>query len=128
MFQSPLLLIVQGAIPEKAGVDAVHIAAAAVEECDFLLTWNFRHIANVRMRREVERIWRIMATTKRPSVTPKNSSKQKPWEDGVLRQLYAERDKYAAEFGFDLDRIFADLKRCEVKSRMRRSKVSAQTQ
>ena len=50
------LLIVPGAIPEKAGVDAVHIAAAAVEECDFLLTWNFRHIANVRIRREVERI------------------------------------------------------------------------
>jgi hypothetical protein len=50
------LLVVPGAIPEKAGVDAVHIAAAAVEECDFLLTWNFRHIANVRIRRAVERI------------------------------------------------------------------------
>jgi hypothetical protein len=50
------LLIAPGAIPEKAGPDAIHIAAAAVEECDFLLTWNFRHIANVRIRREVERI------------------------------------------------------------------------
>ncbi len=50
------LLIVPGAIPEKAGPDAVHIAAAAVEECEFFLTWNFRHIANVRIRREVERI------------------------------------------------------------------------
>ena len=50
------LLVVPGAIPEKAQVDAVHIAAAAVEECEFLLTWNFRHIANVRIRREVERI------------------------------------------------------------------------
>ena len=29
------LLIVPGAIPEKAGPDAVHIAAAAVEECEF---------------------------------------------------------------------------------------------
>ena len=63
-----------------------------------------------------------MAGTKRPSpAQPKNSSKQKPWEDKVLRQLYAERDKYAAEFGFDLDRIFADLKRRETKSQMRRS-------
>ena len=50
------LLIVPGAIPEKAGPDAVHIAAAAVEECEFLLTWNFMHIANVRIRRAVERI------------------------------------------------------------------------
>jgi hypothetical protein len=48
-----------------------------------------------------------MATTKRPSAPPKNSSEQKPWEDEVLRQLYADRDKYAAELGFDLDRIFA---------------------
>jgi len=61
-----------------------------------------------------------MARTKRPSAEPKNSSKQKPWEDKALRQLYAERDKYAAEFGFDLDRIFADLKRREAKSQMRK--------
>lgn len=50
------LLIAPGAIPEKAGPDAVHIAAASVMKCDFLLTWNFRHIANARIRNEVERI------------------------------------------------------------------------
>jgi hypothetical protein len=50
------VLIAPGAIPEKAGPDAVHIAAASVAKCDFLLTWNFRHIANVRIRSEVERI------------------------------------------------------------------------
>lgn len=50
------LLIVPGAIPAKAGPDAVHIAAASIEECEFLLTWNFKHIANGHIRREVERI------------------------------------------------------------------------
>jgi len=55
--------------------------------------------------------------TRRPQ---KNSSEQKSWEDEVLRELYVERDRYAAELGFDLDRIFADLKRREEKSRMRR--------
>jgi hypothetical protein len=50
------LLVTPGAIPEKAGPDAVYIAAAVVEGCEYLLTWNFRHIANVRIRREVERI------------------------------------------------------------------------
>jgi predicted nucleic acid-binding protein len=50
------LLVAPGAVPEKAGPDAVHIAAAAIEQCEYLLTWNFRHIANVRIRREVERI------------------------------------------------------------------------
>jgi len=68
-----------------------------------------------------------MATTKRPSALLKKSSERKPWEDEVLRQLYAERDKYAAELGFDLERIFADLKRREAKSQMRRSKISPKT-
>ena len=56
MLELARVLITPGAIPEKAGPDAVHIAAASVAKCDFLLTWNFRHIANVRIRREVERI------------------------------------------------------------------------
>jgi hypothetical protein len=47
-------------------------------------------------------------------------SEQKPWEDEVLRDVYAERDAYAAEHGYDLDRIYADLKRRELKSRLRR--------
>ena len=64
-----------------------------------------------------------MAITKRPSALPKNSSEHKPWEDEVLRQLYAERDKYAAELGFDPDRIFADLKRRESKSQLRRANL-----
>jgi predicted nucleic acid-binding protein len=50
------LLMAPGAVPEKAAPDAVHIAAAAIEQCEYLLTWNFRHIANARIRLEVERI------------------------------------------------------------------------
>jgi hypothetical protein len=64
------LLVVPGAIPEKAGPDAVHIAASAVEECEFLLTWNFRHIANVRIRREVERILSNHGCTKTTTCSP----------------------------------------------------------
>lgn len=64
------LLIAPGAIPAKAGPDAVHIAAAAVEQCEFLLTWNFRHIANVRIRRQVEMILRHHGYTKTTICTP----------------------------------------------------------
>lgn len=49
------LLLVPGALPETAA-DGLHIAAAAVHGCEYLLTWNFRHIANVQLRRAVERI------------------------------------------------------------------------
>ena len=35
-----------GPLPSKADADATHIAFASVYECDYLLTWNFKHIAN----------------------------------------------------------------------------------
>ncbi len=39
-------LIEGGAVPVGAEGDALHIAAAAVHEMDYLLTWNCRHIDN----------------------------------------------------------------------------------
>jgi hypothetical protein len=63
-----------------------------------------------------------MATQKRPSVPPKSLSERSPWEDKVLQEVYAVRDAYAAEHGYDLDRIYHDLKRREAKSRLRRAK------
>jgi hypothetical protein len=41
-----LELLDSGLIPTKAAADAAHIAVAAVQGMDFLLTWNCRHIAN----------------------------------------------------------------------------------
>jgi hypothetical protein len=61
-----------------------------------------------------------MATQKRPSAPRKSLADQKPWEDEVLREVYTARDAYAAEHGYDLDRIYADLKNREAKSRLRR--------
>ena len=52
-----------------------------------------------------------MATRKRPSAPRKSLCEQRPWEDEVLREVYAARDAYAAEHGYDLDRIYADLNR-----------------
>ena len=43
-------LIEKGPIPEKAKVDALHIAVAASNGMDYLLTWNCKHIANAEMQ------------------------------------------------------------------------------
>jgi predicted nucleic acid-binding protein len=35
-------------IPEKKEEDALHIAIATVEELDAVITWNYKHLANIR--------------------------------------------------------------------------------
>ena len=52
------------------------------------------------------------------SALRKSLCEQRPWEDEVLRGVYATRDAYASEHGYDLDRIFADLIRREASSRL----------
>jgi predicted nucleic acid-binding protein len=51
-------LIDEGPIPENAKIDAYHIAVAAINGVDYLLTWNCTHIANAVMRPKVEVVCR----------------------------------------------------------------------
>ncbi|MEO5713599.1 MAG: hypothetical protein ABIT37_08920 [Luteolibacter sp.] len=39
-------LVGAGIVPAKAASDAIHIAVASVHRIDYLVTWNFKHIAN----------------------------------------------------------------------------------
>jgi len=50
-------IMASGVIPEKAVGDAAHIAIAAVNEMDYLLTWNCRHLANAQLIRRVSMIF-----------------------------------------------------------------------
>ena len=47
-------LVAEGPIPAKAEMDANHIAVAAVNGIEYLLTWNCTHIANATMRPKIE--------------------------------------------------------------------------
>ncbi len=51
------LLLVR-AVPAKALIDAVHIAVAAVNRVDYLLTWNCTHLANAAVRGKIEQACR----------------------------------------------------------------------
>lgn len=49
-------IVATGVIPQKAIIDASHIATAARHGIDFLLTWNCAHIANARILRHIEQV------------------------------------------------------------------------
>ena len=41
-------------IPAKAATDAVHLALSAAHRMDYLLTWNCKHIHNLKLERRIE--------------------------------------------------------------------------
>lgn len=49
-------LVKGGPIPAQYPEDALHIALASTNQMDYLLTWNFRHINNARMKSDVMRV------------------------------------------------------------------------
>ena len=51
-------LLRQIPLPEKAATDSLHIAIAAVNGMDYLMTWNCTHIANATLRAAIESICR----------------------------------------------------------------------
>lgn len=51
-------LVEKGPLPKKAALDALHIAVAVAGGVDFLLTWNFKHLANAAMRSKIDLVCR----------------------------------------------------------------------
>lgn len=49
-------LLVKGAVPITEPEDAMHIALAAVHSIEYLVTWNFKHIANAEMRSKINNV------------------------------------------------------------------------
>jgi hypothetical protein len=45
-------------VPASEPRDAFHIAIAAVNGLDYLLTWNCKHIANATLRGRIEKVCR----------------------------------------------------------------------
>lgn len=54
-------LLTSGAVPAKARLDALHIATASVHGMGYLLTWNFKHIANAEKWASIEAVCSSMA-------------------------------------------------------------------
>lgn len=53
-------LIRRNALPAKSEIDAYHVAIAAVNGVEYLLTWNCTHIANAHTRPKIEAACRAL--------------------------------------------------------------------
>jgi len=65
-------------------------------------------------------LFKVMATDPQSFVPPKSS-----WEtvvsDEILDELHAFREAYAAQFDYDIDRMFADIEKHSASNPARRS-------
>jgi len=70
------------ALPTTAEVDAYHIAFASANELDFIVSWNLRHIANVRRQEKVQAVNLLNGYTKAiQMITPMEVSDREQTED-----------------------------------------------
>ena len=60
VFQLADALLAIGVMPRKAETDALHLSVATIYDCEYLLTWNCRHLANAEIQREA----RFLASSK----------------------------------------------------------------
>ena len=71
-----------GGFPSKALYDALHVACASVYEVDFVVSWNLRHIANVRRQEKVQAINPLNGYTNLTQlITPMEVSEYERGED-----------------------------------------------
>jgi hypothetical protein len=57
-------------MPNDPGGDALHLAVASFHRCDFLVTWNCRHIANANKFGHIRRVNDILGLGNPALVTP----------------------------------------------------------
>jgi predicted nucleic acid-binding protein len=59
-------------MPARRSEDALHLALASHNHCDFIVTWNCRHLANPNKVRHVERINTMLGLHVPAIVTPRD--------------------------------------------------------
>jgi predicted nucleic acid-binding protein len=105
-----------GPLPKKAAEDALHIAIAVTNGVEYLLTWNYKHIANAVMRSSVERMCRAAGYEPTIICTLKSYWSRAMKEDPIVEEVRHYREQHAAQFNYDLRTIYQDLKEQECRS------------
>ena len=64
--------IIEGIIPSKYQEDAMHIAIATYHNCDFLVSWNFKHIVRDKTIIEANGVNTLMGYKEIGLITPES--------------------------------------------------------
>ena len=101
-------LISGGAIPEGAEDAAGHIAVATVNNIDYILTWNFAHMANTVCMPIISEVCEQQGFS-RPIITTPRQLKEVllTLEDEVMKELHEVRAKLVSEHDNDHQKLNA---------------------
>ena len=70
--------ILRKIMPKNATGDALHLALASFYNCDYLLTWNCKHIANANKFNHIRRVNQILQLKTPELVTPLELTQENP--------------------------------------------------
>ncbi|MEM6646203.1 MAG: hypothetical protein AAF730_08115 [Bacteroidota bacterium] len=107
-------LLEPGPIPVKAATDATHIAVATVMGADYLLTWNFKHLANAALRKRINAICRTEGFDPPVICTPEDllmNDADTVYRDEIIEEVRARKEALAAAHDYDIDRLFETLRK-----------------
>ena len=110
-------LIRERALPASAQNDAIHIAVPAVHGVDYLLTWNFRHLANAESRPLIREV-----CERQGYKVPRYALQASSWEapkmfDEIIEELWRAKEDIAREHGNDVRKLASYLQGGNLRER-----------
>ena len=94
-----------GAVPHRARSDAQHIAFAAVNSIDYLVSWNYKHIVNEIKRQLINEVCHAAGFQPPTICTPieiieeaQMREKVDMYTDAVLEECYRMKEEFNAQF------------------------------
>lgn len=98
-------MIDAGAVPQQSLPDAQHIAIATVNDIEYLVSWNYKHIVNETKSNLIKDVCRTAGFQPTTLFTPielieeiKMKEKPDPQTDPILEESYQIKEAFAAKF------------------------------